>query len=109
MDLFEQRKIYSVNEITSEIKRTLEKFGIVWVQGEISNFKRHTSGHMYFALKDDRAQIKAAFFRNNNYLLKFKPEDGLEVLVRGRISVYEPRLPFRTQEITQIIASAFNG
>ncbi len=91
MDLFEQRKIYTVNEITTEIKRTLEKFGIVWIQGEISNFKRHTSGHMYFALKDDRAQIKAAFFRNSNYLLKFKPEDGLEVLVRGRISVYEPR------------------
>jgi exodeoxyribonuclease VII large subunit len=91
VDLFEQRKIYTVNEITTEIKRTLEKFGIVWIQGEISNFKRHTSGHMYFALKDDRAQIKVAFFRNNNYLLKFKPEDGLEVLVRGRVSVYEPR------------------
>ncbi len=91
MDLFEQRKIYTVYELTSEIKRTLEKFGLLWVQGEISNFKHHTSGHMYFALKDDRAQLKAAFFRNNNAYLKFRPEDGLEVLVRGRISVYEPR------------------
>ncbi len=91
MDLFEQRKVYTVYEVTSEIKRTLEKFGILWIQGEISNFKHHTSGHMYFALKDDRAQLRAAFFRNNNAHLKFRPEDGLEVLVRGRVSVYEPR------------------
>jgi exodeoxyribonuclease VII large subunit len=91
VDLFEQRKIYSVYEITSEIKKTLDKFGIIWIQGELSNFKRHSSGHMYFALKDDRAQLKAAFFRNSNLYLKFRPEDGLEVLVRGRISVYEPR------------------
>ena len=91
MDLFEQRKIYSVFEITSEIKKTLDRFGIIWIQGELSNFKRHSSGHMYFALKDDRAQLKAAFFRNSNLYLKFRPEDGLEVLVRGRISVYEPR------------------
>jgi len=91
VELFEKRKIYSVYEITSEIKKTLDAFGIVWIQGEISNFKRHSSGHMYFALKDDRAQLKAAFFRNSNIYLKFRPEDGLEVLVRGRISVYEPR------------------
>jgi exodeoxyribonuclease VII large subunit len=91
VDLFDQRKIYSVSEITSEIKQALEKFGILWIQGEISNFKHHTSGHMYFSLKDDRAQVKAAFFRNNNTRLKFRPEDGLEVLVRGRLSVYEPR------------------
>jgi exodeoxyribonuclease VII large subunit len=86
-----ERKIYSVYEITSEIKQALEKYGVVWIQGEISNFKHHSSGHMYFSLKDDRAQIKAACFRNNNMYLKFRPEDGLEVLVRGRLSVYEPR------------------
>ncbi len=91
MELPEQRKIYSVYEITAEVKKAVERFGIVWIKGEISNFKRHTSGHIYFALKDDRAQLKAAFFRNSNLYLKFKPEDGLEVLVRGRISVYEPR------------------
>jgi exodeoxyribonuclease VII large subunit len=91
VDLFDQRKIYTVLEITSEIKHALEKYGIIWIQGEISNFKHHTSGHMYLSLKDDRAQIKAAFFRNNNCYLKFRPEDGLEVLVRGRLSVYEPR------------------
>lgn len=91
MDLFAQRKIYSVYDITSEIKRSLDRLGIVWIQGEISNFKRHSSGHLYFSLKDQKAQMKAAFFRNNNMYLKFRPEDGMEVLVRGRLSVYEPR------------------
>lgn len=91
MDLFEQRKIYSVFALTTEIKGALDKLGIIWVQGEISNFKHHSSGHMYFSLKDDRAQIKAACFRNSNLYLKFRPEDGLEVIARGRISVYEPR------------------
>jgi exodeoxyribonuclease VII large subunit len=91
VDPLAQRKIYSVYEITAEIKQILEKFGVIWVQGEISNFKHHSSGHMYLSLKDDRAQLKAAFFRNNNYHLKFRPEDGLEVLVRGRLSLYEPR------------------
>ena len=91
MDLFSQRKIHSVYDITSEIKRSLDGMGILWIQGEISNFKRHTSGHLYFSLKDSRAQIKAAFFKNNNMYLKFRPEDGMEVVVRGRLSVYEPR------------------
>ena len=91
MDLFAERKIYSVYDITLEIKRSLDGMGIVWIQGEISNFKRHTSGHLYFSLKDARAQMKAACFRNVNMYLKFRPEDGMEVLARGRLSVYEPR------------------
>jgi exodeoxyribonuclease VII large subunit len=91
VDLFSQRKIHSVYDITLEIKRSLDGMGILWIQGEISNFKRHTSGHLYFSLKDSRAQIKAAFFKNNNMYLKFRPEDGMEVVVRGRLSVYEPR------------------
>jgi exodeoxyribonuclease VII large subunit len=91
VDPLAQRKIYSVFEITSEIKSALDQFGIVWVKGEISNFKHHSSGHMYFSLKDDRAQLKAACFRNHNCYLKFRPEDGLEVLARGRLSLYEPR------------------
>jgi exodeoxyribonuclease VII large subunit len=91
VDLFAQRKIFSVYEITSDIKRSLDKMGIVWIQGEISNCKLHSSGHLYFSLKDSRAQIKAACFRNNNMYLKFRPEDGMEVVVRGRLSVYEPR------------------
>jgi exodeoxyribonuclease VII large subunit len=91
VDLFAQRKIYSVYDITSEIKRSLDRLGVIWVQGEISNYKYHSSGHMYFSLKDQRAQMKAACFRNNNIYLKFRPEDGMEVVVRGRLSVYEPR------------------
>jgi len=92
MDPSTARKIFTVSEITAEIKWTLEGgFSDLWVQGEISNFKHHSSGHLYFSLKDDRAQLRAACFRNNNRYLKFRPEDGLEVLARGRISVYEPR------------------
>jgi len=91
VDLFEQRKIYSVSEITTEIKRSLDELGIIWIQGELSNFKHHSSKHMYFSLKDQRAQVKAACFKNQNRYLKFRPEDGMEVLVRGRLSVYEPR------------------
>jgi exodeoxyribonuclease VII large subunit len=91
VDLFSQRKIYTVFEITSEIKRSLDKLGIIWVQGEISNCKHHSSGHLYFSLKDQRAQMKAACFKNNNVYLKFRPEDGMEVIARGRLSVYEPR------------------
>jgi exodeoxyribonuclease VII large subunit len=91
VDLFEQRKIHSVYELTSEIRKSLEEFGLVWVRGEISNFKHHSSGHMYFSLKDDKAQLKAACFRGSNMYLKFRPEDGMEVIVRGRLSLYEPR------------------
>ncbi|MBN2243551.1 MAG: exodeoxyribonuclease VII large subunit [Acidobacteria bacterium] len=91
MDPLSHRKIYTVGEITSEIKQSLDQFGIVWIQGEISNCKHHSSGHLYFSLKDAHAQMKAACFRNNNRYLKFRPEDGMEVLVRGRLSVYEPR------------------
>ena len=86
-----QRRIYTVFDITAEIRRSLDSLGILWIQGEISNFKRHSSGHFYFSLKDARAQIKAACFRNSNMYLKFLPEDGMEVLARGRVSVYEPR------------------
>jgi exodeoxyribonuclease VII large subunit len=92
MNQVTERKVYTVYDITSEIKRALERgIGEIWVRGEISNFKHHSSGHMYFTLKDPRAQVKAACFRNHNRYLKFRPEDGLEVLVRGRLSVYEPR------------------
>src|SRR6266542_1598480 len=92
MDLFTERKIYTGSELTAEIKRTLEdRYREIWVQGEISNFKHHSSGHMYFTVKDDQAQAKAACFRNTNRYLKFRPEDGLEVLIRGRISLYEAR------------------
>ncbi|MBX3039793.1 MAG: exodeoxyribonuclease VII large subunit [Bdellovibrionaceae bacterium] len=84
--------VISVEALNAQIRRTLEgEIGTIWVQGEISNFKAHTSGHFYFSLKDQKAQVAAVMFRGSNAKLKFRPTDGLEVIVRGRITVYEPR------------------
>ena len=86
------RHVYSISELTTEVKAVLEDgFSAIWVEGELSNFKHHTSGHMYFTLKDERAQIRGVMFRGNNRLLKFQPKDGLAVLVFGTITVYERR------------------
>ncbi|HEX5036795.1 MAG TPA: exodeoxyribonuclease VII large subunit, partial [bacterium] len=85
-------KIYSISEITRQIKGQLEdNFSEVWIEGEISNFKPATSGHFYMSLKDDQAQIRAVMFRGSNSGLKFRPENGLQVLAYGRVTVYEPR------------------
>jgi len=85
-------KVFSVEELNKFIRQTLEsQLDTFWLKGEISNFKPHTSGHFYFSLKDSMAQISAVMFRGYNSKLKFKPTDGMEVLVRGKISVYEPR------------------
>ncbi len=84
--------VYNVEQLNAHIRQTLEgNLGVVWLQAEISNFKPHSSGHFYFSLKDSKAQISAIMFRGFNSKLKFKPHDGLEVIVRGRITVYEPR------------------
>lgn len=84
--------VMSVEQLNIYIKQLLEgQVGQIWVKGEISNFKAHTSGHFYFSLKDSKSQITAVMFRGNNMRLKFKPTDGMEVIVRGRITVYEPR------------------
>ena len=84
--------VVSVEQLNVYIKQLLEgQVGTVWVRGELSNFKAHTSGHFYFSLKDSKSQVTAVMFRGHNAKLKFKPHDGLEVLVRGRITVYEPR------------------
>lgn len=84
--------VLSVEGLNVYIKQLLEgQVGMVWVRGELSNFKAHTSGHFYFSLKDSKSQITAVMFRGHNSRLKFKPADGMEVIVRGRITVYEPR------------------
>lgn len=84
--------VLSVEQLNIYIKQLLEgQVGMVWVKGEISNFKAHTSGHFYFSLKDAKSQITAVMFRGHNSRLKFKPTDGMEVIIRGRITVYEPR------------------
>ncbi len=86
------RSSFTVSEITSRIKELIEgQFFKVGVRGEISNFKHHSSGHMYFTIKDKNAELRAVMFRGMNQSLHFKPEDGMDVLVQGRITVYEPR------------------
>ena len=90
LSLFAENPVLSVSELTADIKTALEAdFHDLYVQGEISNFKKYPSGHWYFTLKDANAQISAVFFRNWNRLLRFDPENGLEVKVRGRLSVWE--------------------
>lgn len=85
-------EILTISDLNKRIKQTLEgQFQTVWVKGEISNFKPHTSGHHYFSLKDHTAQVSAVMFKGFNARLKFKPENGMEVVVRGRVTVYEPR------------------
>jgi exodeoxyribonuclease VII large subunit len=85
-----ERQPLSVSELTLKIRDTLEKsFATVWVEGEISNFRRHASGHWYFTLKDESAQLKAACYRSANQRIRFRLEDGLQVRARGRLSVYE--------------------
>jgi len=92
--LFEEteRLPLSVSELTASIRGTLEKgFASVWVEGEISNFRAHTSGHWYFTLKDEFAQVRTACYRSSNQRIRFRPEDGLQVRARGRVSVYEQK------------------
>jgi exodeoxyribonuclease VII large subunit len=86
------RREYTVGELTAEIGELLtDAYTGIWVRGEISGVKLAGSGHAYFTLKDDRATIRAACWKGPYRLLKCKPKDGAEVLVRGRIEVYEPR------------------
>ena len=86
------RQIWTVSELTAEIRNLLEsEFVEVWVEGEISNCRVWNTGHCYFTLKDAGAQLKAVMFRSAFRLLRFKPEDGLHVVARGRISVYDPK------------------
>ncbi|MGE0087230.1 MAG: exodeoxyribonuclease VII large subunit [Desulfococcaceae bacterium] len=85
-------RIYTVSQITADIKSLLEEnFPFVWIIGEISNFRVPSSGHFYFTLKDEHAQISAVMFRGQNRNMKFVPADGMRVTGLGRISLYEPR------------------
>jgi exodeoxyribonuclease VII large subunit len=87
-----QRRIFSVSEINRISRQLLEdSFTDIWIEGEVSNLRVPSSGHMYFALKDAQAEIAAVIFRSQAALLKFHPENGLQVTVNGRITLYEPR------------------
>ena len=91
-----QRDIYNVTRLNREVRAVLEgSFPSIWLQGEISNFARPASGHMYLTLKDIHSQVRCAMFKNKNRLLKFEPENGVEVLVRANVSLYEGRGEFQ--------------
>ena len=96
MTLFAQTqsndRIFTVSSLNAEVRLLLEnEMGIVWLVGELSNLSMPVSGHWYFTLKDSRAQVKCAMFRGNNRRVTFKPANGTQVLVKARLSLYEPR------------------
>ena len=83
----------TVTALTKYIKRKIDTdphLNDIWLKGEISNFKHHSRGHMYLTIKDDQSRVQAVMFAGNNRKLKFNPEDGMNVLIRGEISVFEP-------------------
>jgi len=87
-----ERRPLTVSQLTNSIRNALEsRFQAVWVEGEISNFKDHSSGHWYFTLKDENAQLRAKCFRSTNTRIRFRPADGMKVRARGKLSVYAPR------------------
>jgi len=86
------RRIFSVRDLVSAVRTQLEReYTDIWVEGEISNYRPAESGHLYFTLKDDNAQLRVVIWRTQARLLRFKPENGLQVIARGRVTVYDQR------------------
>lgn len=86
------RRVWSVRDLVAAVRTHIEReYGDTWVEGEISNFRAHDSGHLYFTLKDANSQLSAVMFRSQARLLRFRPENGMQVVVRGRITIYEDR------------------
>ena len=87
-----ERRVWKVRELVASVRGHIEReYADAWVEGEISNFRAPESGHLYFTLKDGDAQIKVVMFRSSARLLRFRPADGLQVVVRGRVTIYEDR------------------
>jgi exodeoxyribonuclease VII large subunit len=102
------RNVYTVSELNMEARVLLEEnFPRIWVEGEISNLARPRSGHIYFSLKDDRCQLRCAMFRMHNRRIDFTPEDGMQVLAQGRVSLYPERGDY--QLIVQFLEEAGAG
>ncbi len=102
------REVITVSELNRDAKQLLEtNFPYLYVEGEISNLAQPSSGHWYFTLKDDRAQVRCAMFRNRNHMVRFKPKNGMQFIVRGRISLYENRGEF--QLIAEFLEDAGDG
>lgn len=97
------QKIYTVSELNSEFRFLMEStYPSVWVEGEISNFTQATSGHYYFSLKDNSAQLKSVMWKSAHRFMRWKPKNGMKVLVHGRVTVYEPRGEYQI-DIIQIV------
>ncbi len=92
-ELFEpHREVYTVSRLNREANLLLDEgLGRLWIEGELSSIARPSSGHLYFTLKDERAQVRCAMFRQANRRLRFQPRDGLQVVLRARVGLYEPR------------------
>src|SRR2546425_4249439 len=87
-----ERRIWTVRDLVAAVRMHIEReYGDTWVEGEISNFRAHDSGHLYFTLKDQNSQIRAVMFRSQARLLRFRPENGMQVVLRGRVTIYEDR------------------
>lgn len=92
----QQRDIYSVSRLNREVRAVLDSgFPLIWLEGELSNLACPASGHWYFSLKDSHAQVRCAMFRTRNRLLRFVPRNGMQVMVRAKIGLYEPRGEFQ--------------
>ncbi|MFH1594464.1 MAG: exodeoxyribonuclease VII large subunit [Candidatus Omnitrophota bacterium] len=92
MKTTEEKHIYTVSELTKNIRFVLEEaFGNIWVDGEVSNFVKHSSGHMYFSIKDENSVLSCVFFRHANSKLNFEIKNGMRILCYGKISVYDKR------------------
>ena len=87
-----ERRVWVVRDLVSAVRTHLEReYSDIWVEGEISNFRAHDSGHLYFTLKDEAAHIRVVMFRSQARLLRFRPRDGMQVILRGRVTIYEGR------------------
>lgn len=87
-----ERRVWTVRDLVTAVRTSLEReYGDIWVEGEISNFRAHDSGHLYFTLKDGNSQLRVVMFRSQARLLRFRPEDGMQVVARGRVTIYEGR------------------
>jgi exodeoxyribonuclease VII large subunit len=87
-----ERRVWIVRDLVAAVRTNVEReYSDIWVEGEISNFRAHDSGHLYFTLKDEASQLRAVMFRSQARLLRFRPEDGMQVVLRGRVTVYEGR------------------
>ncbi len=86
------RRVWSVRDLVAAVRTQIEReYGDIWVEGEISNFRAADSGHLYFTLKDESAQIRVVMFRSQARLLRFRPENGMQIVARGRVTIYEDR------------------